>query len=69
MNDLQLKEDELQSFEVEDPFNPQNELKGFISRRSDYRYGSIAITHINGRDAYQIQFGTPKQKYPKQMMK
>jgi len=64
LKDLQLKEDELQSFEVGDPFNTQNELKGFISRRSDHRYGAVAITHINGRDAYQIQFGTPKQKYP-----
>lgn len=64
LNDLQVKEDELQSFEVEDPFNPQNVLKGFISIRSDHRYGTVALTHINGRDAYQIQFGTPKQRYP-----
>ena len=64
LSDLQVKADELQNFEVEDPFNPQNVLKGFISRSSDHRYGAVAITHINGRDAYQIQFGAPKQRYP-----
>ncbi len=64
LNDLQVKEDELQSFEVNDPFNPQNLLRGFISLKSDHRYGAVAITHINGKAAYQIHFGTPKQRYP-----
>ena len=64
MDDLNLKEKQLQSFEVEDPFNPKNVLKGFLSTKPDYRYGTIAITHINGQETYQIHFGTPKQHYP-----
>lgn len=64
INDLGVDEKELQSFEVEDPFNPQNLLKGFLSIKSDHRYGAIGITHINGKEEHQIHFGTPKQHYP-----
>lgn len=64
INDLKVKDDELQAFEVEDPFNTQHVLKGFVSKKSDYRYGALAITHINSQEAYQIIFGTPKQHYP-----
>lgn len=64
INDLQVKENELQPFEVEDPFNPQYLLRGFLSIKSDHRYGAVAITHINQHEAYQIHFATPKQRYP-----
>lgn len=63
-NDLNLKEKELQAFEVTDTMHPQNLLKGFISLKPDHRYGAVAITHINDQEAYQIIFATPKQHYP-----
>lgn len=59
-----VKEDELIPFEVEDPFNKPNILKGYLCRRSDHRYGSLIITHINGKENEQIILGTPKQHYP-----
>ena len=64
IKDLAVKEKELQEFEDQDPINPGNILKGFLCRKSDHRYGALAITHINGKDAYQIRYGTPKQHYP-----
>lgn len=64
MKDLKIKEKRLNPFEVEDPFNQRNIIKGFVSTESDYRYGTIAITHVNGKEAYQIHFGSPKQRYP-----
>lgn len=64
IKDLAVKEKELQEFEEQDPVNPGNVLKGFLCRKSDHRYGTLAITHINGKEAYQIHYGTPKQHYP-----
>jgi hypothetical protein len=64
LTDLKLKEKDLQPFEVTDPMHPQNTLKGFISRKSDHRYGAVVITHINGKEAYQVHYATPKQHYP-----
>lgn len=64
MNDLGLKRKELVPFELQDPFNPENHVKGFVSQKPDHRYGAVAITHVNGKEQYQIHFGTPKQHYP-----
>ncbi|MCP5104667.1 MAG: hypothetical protein GY950_14885, partial [bacterium] len=64
IDDLNIKEKDLQPFEAQDPIHPQNTLKGFISRKSDHRYGAVAITHINNKDAYQLHYATPKQHYP-----
>lgn len=64
MNDLNIKEKDLQPFEAQDPMHPQNVLKGFISRKSDHRYGAVVITHINDKEAYQVHYATPKQHYP-----
>jgi len=64
MNDLNIKEKDLQPFETPDPIHPQHTLKGYISRKSDHRYGAVAITHINNKDAYQLLYATPKQHYP-----
>lgn len=64
MNDLNIKEKDLQPFETDDPIHPENVLKGFISRKSDHRYGAVAITHINNKEAYQLHYATPKQHYP-----
>ena len=54
----------LKKFEEIDPFNPQNTVKGFITTQQSFNYGSLFITHINGRECEQIIPGTPKLKYP-----
>ncbi len=64
ITDLSIKEKDLQPFETPDPIHPQHTLKGYISRKSDHRYGAVAITHINNKDAYQLLYATPKQHYP-----
>ncbi|MCP5047991.1 MAG: hypothetical protein GY940_12515 [bacterium] len=64
IHDLGVKEKELQAFEDQDPINPGNLLAGFLCRKSDHRYGALAITHINGKEAYQVRYATPKQHYP-----
>lgn len=38
----------LQPFDVEDPFNENLRLKGFLSQKPDHRYGALAITHVGG---------------------
>lgn len=62
--DLNIKEKDLQPFETPDPIHPQHTLKGYISRKSDHRYGAVAITHINNKESYQLLYATPKQHYP-----
>lgn len=48
-----------------DPFNPQNIVSGFISRKSTEYYGALIITNINGRElSPQLIMGTPKIHYP-----
>ena len=48
-----------------DPFNPQNEVTGYISRRATEYYGALVITHINGVAVKeQLIMGTPKMHYP-----
>ena len=64
IKDLDVKEKDLQEFEEQDPVNPENVLKGYLCRKPDHRYGALSITHINGKEAYQVVYGTPKQHYP-----
>lgn len=48
-----------------DPFNPSNEVAGFISRKSNEYYGALVITHINGEKVKdQLIMGSPKMHYP-----
>ena len=51
-------------FELADPFNPQNYLKGFVIIGGGGRYGMLHITEINGVTTDQYIFGTPKLSYP-----
>ena len=53
-------------FEYEDPFNPQNTLKGFICRKDGPFGGSLFITHINNVKLNEPQkiYGVPKLLYP-----
>lgn len=59
--DMPLKE--LTPFEVDDPFNSHS-LRGYISRRSDHRYGALYITHVDGKPVPQLVLATPKFPYP-----
>lgn len=61
---LSLEEKWLQPFEVQDPFNDDLDLKGYLSLRPDHRYGALAVTHVNGKPAPQRIFATPKLHYP-----
>jgi hypothetical protein len=48
-----------------DPFNTQNEVGGYISRKATEYYGALVITHINGIAVKeQLIMGTPKMHYP-----
>ena len=48
-----------------DPFNPQNEVKGHISRRATEYYGALVITHVNDIAVEeQLVMATPKMHYP-----
>ncbi len=54
----------LQPFTVEDPFNDNLRLQGFLSQKPDHRYGALVITHVDGRPAPQLVLATPKLHYP-----
>lgn len=59
-----VKPKELQSFDIEDPFNG-HQLEGYMCRISDYRYGALYISQINGIPYKpQVIYGTPKMGYP-----
>ncbi|MEE9302307.1 MAG: hypothetical protein V3U84_00845 [Thiotrichaceae bacterium] len=48
-----------------DPFNPQNQVEGFISRKATEFYGALLITKINNHKVpEQLIMGTPKMHYP-----
>jgi hypothetical protein len=61
---LSCKENDLESFAVQDPFNP-NFLEGYICKIGDYRYGSLVILRVNNVDVSpQVIYCTPKLHYP-----
>jgi hypothetical protein len=47
-----------------DPFNPQNTVGGFISRKSNEFYGAMIITNVNNVECEQLIMATPKMHYP-----
>ena len=51
-------------FEEVDVYNPQNTLKGYVNRRQGQLYGSLWITHVNGKKCEQLIYSAPKQHYP-----
>lgn len=51
-------------FNEQDPYNPQNTLKGFINKRQGQLYGSLWITHVNDKKCEQFVQSTPKIDYP-----
>lgn len=60
---LEVKPNELNEFEVDDPFN-DNCLEGFVCRRGDHRYGALYISRVNGTPRQQLVYATPKFPYP-----
>ena len=60
---LDLKVDELRPFAETDPFN-NVEVRGYISRRQDHRYGAMVIYYADGNVDAQVIYGTPKFHYP-----
>ncbi len=54
----------LQPFVVEDPFNNDIRLQGFLSQKPDHRYGALVITHVGGKESPQLILATPKLHYP-----
>ncbi len=61
---LDIEEKWLQPFAVDDPMNAGVSLTGFLSTKSDHRYGALAITHVNDEPAPQAIHATPKLHYP-----
>lgn len=61
---LDVKVDEIEYREWVDSFNHQHQLQGYICRRSDYRYGCLVITCVNGWPCCQTIYATPKLDYP-----
>jgi hypothetical protein len=60
---LGVEESRLSHFKVQDPYNPQWELEGYISN-SEKLYGSMVIFKINDFLTEQVVISSPKQKYP-----
>jgi len=54
----------LQAFDVEDPFNDNLRLRGFLCQKPDHRYGALALTHVGETQAPQLILATPKLHYP-----
>lgn len=54
----------LQAFEIEDPFNENLRLRGFLSQKPDHRYGALVLTHVGAVAAPQLILATPKLHYP-----
>ncbi len=54
----------LHAFDVEDPFNENLRLRGFLCQKPDHRYGALALTHVGEAEAPQLILATPKLHYP-----
>lgn len=53
----------LKPFKVIDPFN-NNEVEGFVHWEATQMYGALEIEKVNGKDARQTIWATPKMRYP-----
>jgi hypothetical protein len=54
----------LHAFDVEDPFNGNLRLRGFLCQKPDHRYGALVITHVGEAESLQLILATPKLHYP-----
>lgn len=58
------KESDIDTFDVFDVFN-NNQIKGYICKINDHRYGALLITHVNNLETKpQLIYCTPKLHYP-----
>jgi len=65
INPKELFGKDYSEFSEVDPFNPQNEVSGYISRKPTELYGALIITKVNGEDVTpQLIYATPKMHYP-----
>jgi len=60
---LELEENWLEPFDLTDPFS-NLQLEGYLSLKPDYRYGSLALLKVGGKEAPQRILATPKLHYP-----
>lgn len=51
-------------FDVEDIFNPGNQLQGYICVTPNLKYGMLYIEKVNGKKCPQWIWATPKMGYP-----
>lgn len=51
-------------FEAVDPYNPGNQVTGWLCRAEGQFYGSLLINEVNGAEAPMLVRGTPKIGYP-----
>lgn len=53
-------------FCCQDPFNPENEVSGFLRKSEAPKslYGALYITAVNGKEVSQTIYATPKMEYP-----
>lgn len=64
-NLLGRKESDLKEFCDNDPFNPGNQIRGYICMHANHCYGALVIFEVNGQPTQpQVVFGTPKLHYP-----
>jgi hypothetical protein len=54
----------LRPFDVEDTFNNNLRLRGFLCQKPDHRYGALVITHVGEAEVPQLILATPKLHYP-----
>lgn len=50
----------LQAFEIEDPFNDNLQLHGFLRQKPDHRYGTLVLTHVSAITTSKLH--TPSAK-------
>jgi hypothetical protein len=53
-----------QLFDVNDPFNDDARLEGYLCQKPNHTYGVLALLRVDGRPAPQCIFATPKLHYP-----
>lgn len=65
MEPRELFGNDYMEFCIVDPFNPKNEVSGYISRKPNEYYGALLIEKVNNRKVrQQLVMGSPKMHYP-----